>query len=468
MALGVTLTPLIAAVITAVVRVDRLAEEYRASVLQAETATEQGRSLDQNLTEMRRALGQYRVVREENFYQTYLERREAFRNAADNLTGLELSEAANAELRALLRDEQALFERIGGDSGSVTASAADAEWSALTARARNVLTASSNLITDEANFALREAAGLQRDLLLLAAAVIPVTLILGGFFVVSINRLMRGLSTAIRGLGAHDLSEAIRIRGPRDIEELGEQLDWLRRRLTELEHQKVTFLRHISHELKTPLTTLREGSELLSETLADSSPEDAEVAKLMQSSSVRLQKLIENLLQVGKQQEPFASLSPEPGVRLDRLVEDTITEQSVAYSAKGVEIRTDLEEVELTADAGKLGIVIDNLVTNAIKYTPSGGRVRIGLARSGEYACLDIHDTGPGVVDAESESIFEPFTQGSAPYQSSVKGTGLGLAIAKDYVESHDGRIELVESQAGAHFRITLPLDGPRPDARGG
>lgn len=456
--LGVTLTPLIAAIVTAVISVDRLSEEYRAAVLEAEIATQQSRSLVEQLTEMQRALGQYRVLGEESFHRTYLERRKSFRNAANNLAELDLSESTNTELAALLRDEQALFERIGRESADVAEEAATSEWTALAIRARTVLTASSNLIADQANFALRAAGELQRNLLLQAAAVIPATLILGALFVVSITRPMRGLGSAIRTLGAHDLSRPIRIRGPRDIEDLGRQLDWLRQRINELEHQKITFLRHISHELKTPLTTLREGSELLAESLADAAPEEAEVSRLMQANSVRLQKLIEDLLQFGKTQQFISSLNVEPGVHLDRLVEEVVATLSVAASAKSVEVETRLDAVRASVDAGKVRIAVDNLLTNAIKYTPPGGKIRIKLSRTGQAALLDVSDTGPGIHEDELESIFEPFVQGSAIYQSSVKGTGLGLAITKDYVESHNGKIEVLQSESGAHFRVTLPL----------
>lgn len=456
--LGVTLTPVIAAVITAVVSVDRLAEDYRAAVLEAEIATQHSRTLVERLTEMQRALEQHRITDQQGLHDAYLEHRRAFRDAADNLIGLELTEAADADLTELLREEQALFETFGAEPGDAAESEASPEWAALRGRAQAVLTASSNLITDQANLALSAADDLQRSLLLQAAAVIPASLILGGLFVVSITRPMRGLSSAIRNLGAHELNQPIRIRGPRDIEDLGQQLDWLRQRINELEHQKITFLRHISHELKTPLTTLREGSELLAESLAEGSPEEAEISRLMQSNSLRLQKLIEDLLQFGRTQQLVSSLDIEPDIRLDWIVEEIVASQSVAASAKQIAVETELEPALAAVDTGKLRIVVDNLLTNAIKYTPAGGTIRIDLKREGQSVRLDVEDTGPGIDASENQSIFEPFVQGSALYQSSVKGTGLGLAIAKDYVESHNGKIEVVPAESGAHFRVTLPL----------
>jgi two-component system sensor histidine kinase GlrK len=105
--------------------------------------------------------------------------------------------------------------------------------------------------------------------------------------------------------------------------------------------------------------------------------------------------------------------------------------------------------------------VIENLLNNAVKYTPVNGRVSISLEKRGNDVVIDVRDSGPGVLDTERQAIFEPFHRGQAEYQSSVKGTGLGLAIAKEYVETHDGCIEVVDSGGGAHFRVVLPVAGP-------
>src|SRR5690606_13838095 len=134
----------------------------------------------------------------------------------------------------------------GGEE--IDTEALNAVWSALAGRARAVLAESSRLIETQAASAMRNADRVQRTLLLQAAAVIPATLVLAGVFVVLINRPMRQIGAAIRRLGGRELAGPIEVQGPRDVEELGGQLDWLRRRIAELEEQKVTFVRHISHE----------------------------------------------------------------------------------------------------------------------------------------------------------------------------------------------------------------------------
>jgi two-component system sensor histidine kinase GlrK len=293
--------------------------------------------------------------------------------------------------------------------------------------------------------------------LLQAALVIPASLALAGLFVVWTKRPMHALSLAIRRLGSQDLSEPIRIRGPHDIEELGLQLEWLRQRISQLEHQKLAFLQHISHELKTPLTTLREGSELLAESLAESLPEDAEISRLMQTNSIYLQKLIEDLLQFGKTQQPLANPILRADFRMDELILGVVAAQRVAIGAKHLNVQERLEAVTVLGDRARLSVVIDNLLSNAIKYTPTEGNIVIRLARRGGGVQIDVQDSGPGIGNDEQESIFEPFVQGRAVYKSSVRGTGLGLAIAKEYVEAHHGRIEVVRADVGAHIRVTIP-----------
>ena len=465
----VVLAPLIVAVLTAVVQVDQLATESEQAVLEAETATQQSRSLVEQLTQMQRALGQYRVLDDESLYQSYLERRVAFAEAAARLRALQLTTAGRKELLALIDEEQELYDalREEGRSGEeIDTEALNAVWSALAGRARAVLAESSRLIETQAASATQRADTVQRTLLMQAAAVIPATLVLAGVFVVLINRPMRQIGAAIRRLGARELSEPIEVQGPRDVEQLGEQLDWLRRRIAELEEQKVTFVRHISHELKTPLTTIREGAELLAESLATVAPEEAEISRIMRADSLRLQKLIEDLLQFGKTQEIVTDLRVTETVDLEEAVREVIAAQRVACAAKSISLHERLAPAVLRADANKVRIVIDNLLTNAVKYTPPGGEVRIRLGVEDGFAVVDVKDSGPGIAADEAEKIFQPFVQGSAEYQSSVKGTGLGLAIAKEYAEAHRGYVKVIASPRGAHFRAAFALEGPALPAR--
>jgi two-component system, NtrC family, sensor histidine kinase GlrK len=461
----IVLAPLIAAVVTAIVQVDRLAEESRSAVLEAELATRHSRALLQRLTDMHRPYLQYQVTGDSDYLAIYIERRGRFLEAVQELRETALTSAGAEHLQALIDQERALTDAISGDSTpgrrGLPVEEVDREWLRLVELARAILAESSRLIETQANRMTASAVELQRTLLMQATAVIPATLLLAAGLVILITRPMRALGQAIRHLGAGQFAETIHVRGSREIEELGRQLDWLRQRIVDLEKQKLTFLRHMSHELKTPLTTIREGSELLAEACADDS-EEAEIAAIMCDSSLQLQKLIEDLLLFAKTQDVVTDFNLSEALRVDTLIRDVVAEHAVAIGSKDIDVACELSPITVRGDEKKLRLVVDNLLSNAIKYTPTGGRVTISLARRTDSVLLDVHDTGPGVDESETASIFEPFRLGSAQHHGSVKGTGLGLSIAKEYVEAHDGSIQVVDSTDGAHFRVTIPVDGPK------
>ncbi len=453
--------PLIAAIVTAVVRVDRLAQSSRETVLEAEFATQESRVLVDSLTEMQRALGQFQVVGSDAVYQIYLDRRTAFSNAATNLATLELTETGREALQSLVREELELFNKQRGQSTESETAGSGPEWVDLARRARTVLAESSQLIAQNSTSTTDMAGQLQGALLLQAATVIPITVVVASVFLALVTGPIRQLSAAIRRLGASDFSSPIEIHGPQDLEDLGEQLDWLRRRITELENQKTTFLRHMSHELKTPLTTIREGAELLAEELDHDAAVDNELTEIIRDNSLHLQKLIEDLLEFGKVQKSITTLATEANVSLTDIVRSTIADHLLTLRSKQLNLEQRVNDVGCRGNANKLRIVVDNLVTNAIKYTPVGGRIVVELSRQNSDVVLEVSNSGPGIDDAERESIFEPFYQGQAAYQAHVKGTGLGLSIVKEYVEAHDGAVEVVDSEHGAHFRVRLPQAGP-------
>lgn len=461
---AVVLTPFVIAVVTAVVQVDRLSFESHSAVLNARSAVEDSATLVEQITSMQRALGQYAVRGDRDFFDIYLNRRSEFRQALANLIELNPPGIDADRLRSLDTAETSIYQRVSSSGARDRA----AEWetsidalATLADRSRDVMAESDRLIQANANQLNDRAESLQRTLLVIAAAAAPTTIVLVLFFTALITRPMRALGAAIRRLGAREFDLPIAVDGPLDIEALATELEWLRRRIISLEEQKAAFIQHISHELKTPLTTIREGSELLTESLSDENSEDAEIARLLRMSGLHLQQLIEDLLQFAKTQDLAVDLEFEAAVDLAGLIEECVAGLAVVIDAKGLEIQTELEPLPARCDRGKIGTVLNNLLTNAIKYTPDGGRIAIGLAADSDFARIDVTDTGPGVAEEDRTIIFEPFKQGSAKYESSVKGTGLGLSIAREYVIAHGGSIELIESDGGAHFRVALPFAGP-------
>lgn len=461
---AVVLAPFVAAVVTAVVQVDRFAQQGRTAVVSVGAAIDDSRLLVEQLTEMQRALGQFAVRGDRDFLAIYRARRADFRGALDRLRALDVAGLEASRLESIAAEETDIFRAVEAADGAFSNAAVDEarrSLAGLSGRAREVLAESDQLVQEHVNEVTANAEGLQRVLLVFAAAAVPATIVLVVVFTVLITKPMSALAAAIRRLGSRALDEPIVIKGPQDIEALAGELDWLRRRIKTLEGERSTFLQHISHELKTPLTTIREGSELLTETLGDGNAEEAEIARLLLQNGMHLQTLIEDLLRFARTQELASDLEFRVSVDLAALLQSSVSALAVVADAKDLVVRTRFAPVSARCDAGKIRVVVDNLMTNAIKYSPAQAQIDIALSSDGVHAFIDVEDTGPGVDPADRDRIFEPFQRGSAEYQSSVKGTGLGLSIAKEYVEAHGGTIELMDNERGAHFRVMLPLAGP-------
>jgi two-component system sensor histidine kinase GlrK len=276
-----------------------------------------------------------------------------------------------------------------------------------------------------------------------------------------ISQPIAELDSAIRRLGSADFTHPIRVSGPQDLQSLGERLDWLRQRLTDLEAQKNRFLRHLSHDLKTPLAALREGTELLNDQVAGPlAPPQRQVVAILRDNSVKLQRLIEDLLDYQRALHAASGLQIG-AVALDGLLRQCVRSHQLAAQAKSQRVVLETGAIVVRADATKLRSVIDNLLGNAIKFTPAGGEIRLLASAQGAAATIDVMDSGPGVSPDEREAIFEAFFRGRAGAFGRAEGTGLGLAIAREFTEAHGGRIEVVAGASrtqGAHFRVTLPL----------
>jgi two-component system, NtrC family, sensor histidine kinase GlrK len=452
--------PLIAALITATLAVDRLVTQSQQSVREAVQSIDAGRGLVEELTAMERNARQFQLLGDDELFYGYLRRRENFRNALIILRNHNFPEPHLAALRLLNLREQEIFAvlSVHARNSAEVAEAID-QFPALGSSARAILEATSVAIGLEIDQMRQEAAVAQRQLLLQAMAVIPAALILAVLGTLLIARPVRQIDRAIRQLGGGQFDTPIQVRGPRDLEELGERLNWLRQRLLDLDAQKIRFLRDISHELKTPLTTIREGTQLLTEEVAGPLvPAQREIVDIMCKGSAQLQKRIEDLLSFNTIVQGLgAPLRREP-LELGQILAEVAEAHDAPIAVKHLVIEKNVPEVTVAGDREQLRIVLDNLMSNAIKYSPPGGRVQIRLQRQEGHAVIEIHDEGPGISPEDKDRIFEPFYQGSARYDGHVKGTGLGLAIAHEYVRAHLGSIEVADTQSGACLRVRLPL----------
>ncbi|MEJ8846724.1 sensor histidine kinase [Variovorax rhizosphaerae] len=289
----------------------------------------------------------------------------------------------------------------------------------------------------------------------LAASALAVSLALA--FGVWLARPFKRIERAIVGLGQNRLDEPINIRGPADVRRVSQQLEWLRLRLTELDADKARFLRHVSHELKTPLAALREGVSLLEDGVTGAlNPAQREVAQILQQNTLSLQSQIEALLRFNAAAFEARELRRERTALLP-LIEEQIDAQRLQWQAQGLKVRAQGDPVTATVDPVKLGTAIANLLSNAIRFSTRGGTITIAVSDEPGVARIDISDAGPGIAPADRDRVFEPFFRGERQPQHAVKGTGIGLSIVQEYIAAHGGNITLLPDGPGARFRIELP-----------
>ncbi len=460
LAFALVALPLVLSFVNAAVYLERLAGQSQSAVAQAAQAARNSRLLTEHVTALERIVRQYLVLGDAELLRAYQRLRVNFKATTSELSLLPLDEAQLRELNRTIDKEQELYERLHGPFSRPSDKAAVAErYVELNDYARNVLDISNELIDRELERMRQTGEQAQRTMWLQLLATIPIGVLIAIGVTLIIAKPIRQLDQAIRKLGAGELDGAIRVRGPADLEYLGDRLDWLRRRLIELEQQKQLFLRHVSHELKTPLTALREGSELLAEGVAGPLTEkQREIGAILKQKSIELQRMIEDLLNYHRAQQSVTRLEVGP-VRLDRIVEQALSDHRFAADARGIRAELRLEPVAMQADGEKLRVVADNLISNAIKYSSDGGTFSLVLRRDATMATLDVSDAGPGIPPSDHARIFDWFVQGEQGHNGRVQGSGLGLAIAKEFVMAHRGRIDVVnDSPAGAHFRVALPL----------
>lgn len=268
---------------------------------------------------------------------------------------------------------------------------------------------------------------------------------------------LRRLENAIVGLGENRLDQVIAIQGPADLALVGQRLNWLRLRLVELDADKSRFLRHISHELKTPLASLREGVSLLEDGVAgELSSDQREIAQILKHNTGVLQGQIEDLLRFNTAAFEARQLRRQ-SVDVLQILEEQVYAQRLQWRARDLTVTVVGEPLLMEIDTEKIGTALANLLSNAIRYSPAKGLIRLELSRQRGFARIDIHDQGVGVAQADRERIFEPFYRGERQPTDVVRGSGIGLSIVHEYIAAHGGSIALMPDQPGAHFRIELP-----------
>lgn len=235
--------------------------------------------------------------------------------------------------------------------------------------------------------------------------------------------------------------------------------------LTDITHEKAIqkrnaeFVSSVSHEMKTPLASVRAYVELLADGDAEDEATREEFLGVIHSQTERLQRLIDNLLNLSRIEAGVVNVNKAPRA-LNELLEEAVNLLQPAAAHKHITLTTDLSPLYLgvLADRDTLSQAAINLISNALKYTPEGGRVAVRSRSADDSVVFEVQDTGVGLSPEDKLKVFEKFYRVKKDQQM-ASGTGLGLPLVKHIIEDvHGGRIEVdSEVGAGSTFRIILP-----------
>jgi signal transduction histidine kinase len=221
---------------------------------------------------------------------------------------------------------------------------------------------------------------------------------------------------------------------------------------------KDEFVALVSHELRTPLTSIRGYLELVMDDAEQLPAEALDYLEIVGRNTDRLLHLVGDLLLVA--QAEAGKLSFEwIAVELVPLVAQCVQAAQPAAEAAGVELRFTSEASEpIVGDPARIGQLLDNLISNAIKFTPVGGYVDVAVDASARSAVIEVRDTGYGIAPEDQEQLFERFFRTQSATDKVIAGTGLGLSIAKAIVDAHQGSISVDSAvHHGTTFRVELP-----------
>ena len=457
---GLVALPLLIAVIWALVNLDRVAEQSEQLVFTGVAAAENNRRLNEHLSSLERVARQYQVLKNPDSLQLMLQDLKTLQSLLRDMEPL-VAEAGATSMAATIGTEAENIITTLSDTGlqDEELAAAISGFAPLRQRVTTLTDKLTAYVDTELSTLQESARNAQRTSAWQVAALVPGTLVLVITFTLLVARPIRQIDEAIGQLGESGFSKPIKIKGPTDLERLGRQLEWLRSRLLELAQEKNKFLRHMSHELKTPLAIIREGTELLLDgSVGDLEKPQREVAGILRMNGLKLQQLIENLLSFSAWQSKSEVLTLTD-FALSSLVISVARAQRLALQAANIQLKLQVDDIIVKADQDKLRTVIDNLLSNAVKFTPRGGLITIRARRTPQSFVLEFGDTGPGIPEDESPRIFDAFFQGRREQGGQVGGTGIGLSVVLECIQAHNGSVELIDSDEfpGAHFRIHIP-----------
>jgi two-component system OmpR family sensor kinase len=285
---------------------------------------------------------------------------------------------------------------------------------------------------------------------------ILVAIALGGLFTRHIVAPVGEIAAAARRVAAGDFEQRVKAGGPSELSELGQSFNSMAKTLKNDRELRQNMIADIAHELRTPLSVLQANIEAMQDGVLE---RDHENLESLHQETVTLSRLIDDLRTLSLAESGQLRFNFQP-VNMNDLASKVVEGMQTQFASKKVSLAFESTDLEgpLTADAARIEQVLRNLLTNALHYTPEGGRVTVKMLHDDHGLTTSVVDTGMGIPPADLARVFDRFYRVDRSRSRSTGGTGLGLAIVKQLVEAHKGRIWATsEVGKGSTFSFSIP-----------
>jgi signal transduction histidine kinase len=298
-------------------------------------------------------------------------------------------------------------------------------------------------------------ASLVRPLLYVGLIALVISVIIAIFLARSIYRPIQRVKEAADKIAQGQYDQEIPVSGPKEVKGLAIGFNQMAGQVKRSQQQLRHFVADVSHQLKSPLTSIRGFAQAMLDGTAEDNDARVKAAEIIEGESRRMLRQVDELLELSRMQSGQMKMAREP-VDVKELLEHCREIFAIRAEEKGLNIRIEAEPLEpVTGDFDRLEQVFCNLLDNAIKNSPAGDEISITARRAGDFIQVKVHDNGPGIPPEQIPYIFERFYQAGGLRT----GTGLGLAIAKEIILAHGGEIKADSAPGeGTEFIVRLPM----------
>ena len=456
--------PLVMALIFGANKASELAKKSTNAIYNVAQLTQLNSKLDETIAKLERSASQFVVLKDEELHAVFSDHHKTLKNIIQETSAKQQDKVLKEQLTSLQTESDRIKELLLNESiDAFSLEQIQQEFKPLQL-INEQLEKRSAFVVNQQVLDIQQTTEEISDNILERLYIIPISLLIAGVFIILITKPLKRLTDKIQLLEQGNFEQEINLHGPAEVREIADALENMRQRLHTLELQKSSFIRHISHELKTPLAAIREGTELIYDNSVGPLNEDQqEICDIIRVSVNRLQRLIEDLLDFNIVLDS-TSLHGLEKISLSELINDACNVRKLDIKSKNLTMKCNNSPYFIYSNSKQLSVILDNILSNAIKYSPENGDITITYSSSKECLTINIIDQGPGIDPSLSNKVFDAFYQGKAPINSQIKGSGLGLTIVKELLLRLNGNIEVIPARkisaandSGACITITLP-----------